>query len=200
VKLLALALLSLLAAGEVRAAEPVGRLFFTPEQRAQMDAARAQRSRATLSAEIEQEAAPAVEILTYHGIVRRSDGKDTVWINDRAIDDGKETGRLPPARPRPDGSIVLELPQGERKINLKVGQSIELLSGTIAEPYARAPVPPKSAPKPAAETSSPPAASAAAKERDSRPAGPQGMKEAVPLAQKGDGGQAPSPPASGVSR
>ncbi|MDH5534930.1 MAG: hypothetical protein OEZ08_05065 [Betaproteobacteria bacterium] len=161
---LALTLLLLLAVGEVRAAEQIGRLFFTLDQRVQMDTARAQRNRATLSAEIEQEAAPAPEIFTYHGVVRRSDGKNTVWINDRAINDGKESGRLPPARPRPDGSIVIELPQSDRKVNLKVGQSVELRSGTVAEPYSRMQVPPKPAGKPAPEaTASKPASSDASK-------------------------------------
>lgn len=192
---LAFTLLAVLAAGETVAAEPLGRLFFTPEQRAQMDVARAQRSRATLEAAIEEQA-PLPEIVTFHGIVRRSDGKSTVWMNDRAINDGAEAGRLPPPRPRADGSIMLELPQSERRINLKVGQSVELLSGTIAEPYARAPVPPKpGAGKPQ------PSATRAEKERDAGRAEPRREEEEASRADAGEGRRAASPPpAAGAAR
>ncbi|OFZ87864.1 MAG: hypothetical protein A3F74_07665 [Betaproteobacteria bacterium RIFCSPLOWO2_12_FULL_62_58] len=146
--LLALALA--LAAGGVPAAEPLGRLFFTPVQRAQLDAARSQKSRGTLALE-QEEAAPVPEVVTYGGIVRRNDGKTTVWINNRAVNDGKPADRLPVAsRVRPDGSINLEVPQTNRSVNLKVGQSVEIVSGTIEEPYARSHVAAKPVPKTAA--------------------------------------------------
>ena len=77
------------------------------------------------------------------------DGKTTVWINNRAVNDGKAANRPPVAsRVRPDGSVSLEVPKTDRKVNLKVGDSFDIVSGTIAEPYARRPVLVK--PKPAA--------------------------------------------------
>lgn len=151
----ALLLLALvLAVGEAPAGEPLGRLFFTPAQRAQLDTARNQKSRATLESE-KEEAAPVPEVVTYGGLVRRSDGKTTVWINNRPINDGQAAGRLPiSSRVRPDGSVNLEVPKTERSVNLKIGQSVEILSGTIEEPYARSPVVAKPEPKPAAAGSS----------------------------------------------
>ncbi len=129
----------LLAVGDAAAAEPLGRLFFTPVQRAQLDAARSQKSRALLAPEPEA-AAPVPEVVTYGGIVRRSDGRTTIWINDRPIDDGKAADRMPvTSRARPDGSVNLEVPQTSRSVNLKVGQSVEITSGSIEEPYARNP-------------------------------------------------------------
>ena len=175
-KRLALTVLAVLAIGDVRAAEPLGRLFFTPEQRNQLDVARAQRSRATLTAEIEEQA-PAPEVVTYHGLVRRSDGKNTVWMNNRTINDGQTTGRLPPPRPRSDGSIVLELPQSERKIKLKVGQSVELLSGTIAEPYARSSITSTRAKTPVQEGSQKPAVPESS---GAKPAVPQAVATNTP--------------------
>jgi len=53
-------------------ADGLGRLFFTPQQRAQLELAQAQRSAA--------ENRPA-GALTLNGIVQRSDGARTVWIN-----------------------------------------------------------------------------------------------------------------------
>ena len=139
-------------------AAPLGRLFYTPAQRAQLDTARSQRSRAPAVA-AEQEPAVAVpELLTYDGMVRRSDGKTTVWISNRAIHDGRPASNLPfTSKLRPDGSVKLGVTQSAQSLDLKVGQSVEVMSGTIAEPYSREaagraaaakqPVKPEAAPK-----------------------------------------------------
>ena len=148
------ALALVLALGETRAAEPLGRLFFTPAQRAQLDVARSQKSRATLASD-QEEAAPVPEVVTYGGIVRRNDGKTTVWINNRPVNDGKAADGMPVAsRVRPDGSVNLAVPQTSRSVNLKVGQSVEIVSGTIEEPYARPRVAAKPVPKQATAGSS----------------------------------------------
>jgi hypothetical protein len=132
-------------------AEPLGRLFYTPAQRAQLDTARSQRSRAPVVA-AEQEPASAVpELLTYDGMVRRSDGKTTVWINNRAIHDGRPASALPfTSKLRPDGSVKLGVTQTDQSVDLKVGQSAEIVSGTITEPYSRAASgrPPSASPRP----------------------------------------------------
>lgn len=120
------------------AAEPLGRFFFTPAQRAQLDTARSQKSRVTLASEKEQDAAaPVAEILTLGGSVRRSDGKSTVWINNRAVNDREASGGVIIDRLRPNGALSLQVPQSARNIELKVGQSVDIVSGTIEEPYAR---------------------------------------------------------------
>ena len=134
------------------AAEPLGRLFYTPAQRAQMDAARSQKSRPPVASEQEQ-AASMPEVVTFDGVVRRSDGRTTVWINNRAINDGKAVGGVPLAsRLRPDGSVNLGIAQSDRSVDLKVGQSVDIVSGTIAEPYNR---PRSAAGKPAAAGANP---------------------------------------------
>lgn len=134
-------------AGWSHAAEPLGRLFFTPAQRAQLDTARSQKSRAMLPSDTE--AAPLPETITYSGMVRRNDGKSTVWLNNRAINDRQPMEGVPAVgRVRPDGRIILEPPQGGAKTELKVGQSLEIVSGTIEEPYARRATAPKAETKP----------------------------------------------------
>jgi hypothetical protein len=134
-------------AGWSYAAEPLGRLFFTPAQRAQLDTARSQKSRAMLPSDTE--AAPLPETITYSGMVRRNDGKSTVWLNNRAINDRQPTEGVPAVgRVRPDGRIILEPPQGGPRTELKVGQSLEIVSGTIEEPYARRATAPKPETKP----------------------------------------------------
>lgn len=141
--------------------EPIGRLFFTPAQRSSLDVARSQRARATLSTErTEEQPVPQEQTITYSGAVRRSDGKSTAWINGRPVteQDAAAAGQTVVGRVRADGSVSLQVPQSGRSVELKPGQSLELLSGTIEEGYSRRPVTPE--PKPA---SKPPA--------DAKPAG-----------------------------
>ncbi len=146
-----------LMAGSVRAAEPLGRLFFTPAQRSSLDVARTQRARTTLATErTEEVAAPVAQTLTYDGMVRRSDGKTTVWINNRPVSDKESGGAAIVGRVRPDGSVTLQVPQSGRRVDLKPGQSVELLTGAIEEGYSRRPAAPPE-PKPAAEPAAKPA-------------------------------------------
>lgn len=132
--------------------EPMGRLFFTPAQRSSLDVARSQRARTTLSTEATEEvqAAPQAQTITYGGMVRRSDGKSTVWINGRPVtEEQSATGPTVVGRVRADGSVSVQVPQSGRSVELKPGQSLELLSGTIEESYSRKPVQPET--KPAAD-------------------------------------------------
>jgi hypothetical protein len=144
-----------IAAGPAPAAaqqERLGRMFFTPAQRASLDIARSQRARTTVATEnIEQEVAPAAQTITYGGAIRRSDGRTTVWLNNRPVHDtDPASSSAIVSRVRPDGSIRLQAPQSGRSVDLKPGQSVELLTGTIEESYSRRPLSqPASGAKPA---------------------------------------------------
>lgn len=152
-------------------AEPLGRMFFTPAQRASLDVARQQRARTTLATEQTEEvtnAAPVPQTITFDGMLRRSDGKSTVWINNRPVNENEQAGgAVVVDRVRPDGGISLQVPQTGRSVELKVGQSIELLSGTIEEPYSRKPAATAPEPKPK------PAAKPAAGASGAKPAAPE---------------------------
>src|SRR5687768_9334675 len=170
--MLAAALLPLPAAAQQQQ-EPMGRLFFTPAQRSSLDVARSQRARATLSTERteEQPAVPQEQTITYGGAVRRSDGKSTVWINGRPVTEQEAAaGATVVGRVGADGSVSLQVPQSGRSVQLKPGQSIELLSGTIEEAYSRKPVAPEAKPAPDAKKEGKPdpaeAARAAERERE----------------------------------
>ena len=154
-KLLLLALALQLLAPPALAAE-IWRLFFTPDQRNSLDAARSKRTRTTLSTEKTEEAPPppsGPEVVKYGGLVRRSDGKTTVWLNDRALNEKEAAAGPMVGRVAPDGSVTLQSPQTGRNLRLKVGERAELVSGRIEEGYARRP-----APKPEAKAEAAPAA------------------------------------------
>lgn len=134
--------------------EPLGRMFFTPSQRSSLDVARSQRARAAVATENpDQEAAPSAQTITYGGLIRRDDGQTTVWLNSQAVRDTDPTGSgAVVTRVRPDGRITLQAPQSARSVDLKPGQTVELLSGTVEEGYSRRPLSePELKPKPGAK-------------------------------------------------
>ena len=141
------ALLLLIFAQLAPAAEPLGRLFYTPEQRTQLDALRTQR---IVTSQVRDE--PVPENVTYNGIVRRSDGKTTVWVNNEAMTDAElRVKQSIVGRVDSSGRILLQAPQATgATLQLKVGQSAELLSGKIDETYAAQRAAPVAKIKPAA--------------------------------------------------
>lgn len=192
------------------AQERLGRMFFTPAQRASLDIARNQRARTTLSTEkTDQEAEPAAQTITYGGMVRRNDGKSTIWLNNQPVNDRDPVGGAAiVGRVRADGGVTLQVPQSGRRVDLKPGQSVELLSGAIEEAYSRRP-PPEAEPKPGAKPPAgkggkpaSPGSARAEQEREERQQ--QIIEDAVSRALQETAsarpGAAPAPPASAPSR
>ena len=137
--LCALAATAVPAPASAAQADPIGRLFFTPAQRASLDVARSQRARTTVATENpEQEATPTAQTITYGGLVRRDDGRTTVWLNSQPVhDNDRSAAGAIVSGVRPDGRVVLQAPQGARRVELKPGQSVELTTGAIEEGYSR---------------------------------------------------------------
>ncbi len=199
-----LILLSFLSTGEALSADSLGRLFLTPEQRVQLEVTRAQRDRRLPGPE--PEGAPVAKpqtpnIITYDGVVRRSDGKSTVWINGKPVTERNRTqadNEVSITGLKGDGAVSVEIPLADRRASLKVGQSLAVESGVIEEPYLRretVPRPSVSVPAPAAPVAS--AALTAAKPTPAiatdtdkpaaRPVRPSDLQDADP-----DSGAAPA--------
>lgn len=121
------------------AADGLGRLFFAPAQRAQLDTARVQRDRrgGPMTAETEVAAPQGPDVVTYSGVVRRSDGKSTVWINGKPMTERTRDSDVNVIGVRRDGAVSVNVPQADRSASLRVGQSMDVMSGKIEEPYAR---------------------------------------------------------------
>lgn len=176
IKIIAVFLMLLPSLG-MAAEQALGRLFFTPEQRARMDVARQQERSIKIDTD-QQENAPLDVNITLNGVVTRSDGKSTVWINNREQSGDKAGSAIAvPGRGKPAGQVSVTTPDAKRSIPLKVGQSLDLNSGQVEEAYRRTPSVPASAEK---ETSSAAGASGAAKSpalpgrKDDTPADVQG--------------------------
>lgn len=166
---LLLPVLLLAALPAAHAAELTGRLFFTPEQRAQLDQLRRQKA---VASQVRDE--PIPETVTYNGIIRRSDGKTTIWMNNQQLSDAElRNGQTVTGSVSRDGRIVLQNPQAGSgaKLELKVGQSATLLSGKVDESFSsQRTTPAKTKPadsKAATETPKPAAAPGTGAERPS---------------------------------
>jgi hypothetical protein len=88
-------------------AEPVelGRLFYTPAQRAQLESARTRNvtQQASQSQPGSSDGAPAP--LRFDGMVIRSDGKTTRWVDGKPQLDGSGVSGLKPGQIRADGRV-----------------------------------------------------------------------------------------------
>jgi len=129
--LAALVALGLGLAALPAAAQELGRLFLTPEQRATLDARR--------KARVPDEAA-AVPIVVapttrVDGYVQRSGGKSTVWVNGEPVREGARAAgaRIVPAKPGAT-RIVIGAPEDAREAQVRVGQSVDTASGEVRDP------------------------------------------------------------------
>ena len=105
---LAAAIVLMLGAGTAAGAE-LGRLFFTPAQRATLDKMRAQNVGVEKTAADTVPAPPLPQNVTLDGIVRRSDGRNTVWLNSRAVST-PQAGGINVATGKNDNRVKLTVP------------------------------------------------------------------------------------------
>jgi hypothetical protein len=121
------------------AEQAMGRLFLTPEQRARMDVARRQERNISFDLEQEARVSPPAH-LVLNGVVTRSDGKTTLWINNK-VQGGEQMGLdiAVPGRGKAMGQVSVTPPDARRPVALRVGQSIDLGSGRVDEIYRRTP-------------------------------------------------------------
>jgi hypothetical protein len=132
------------ASGTGAAAPALGRLFFTPEKRVALERQRQLNIQETQTLE--------GATMSLDGIVVRSSGKRTVWINNRAQNDqAAPAGVTAALGQREPGQAVLQAGE-ETPARLKVGESINratresssgLAQGQISVHRAPAPKPAK---------------------------------------------------------
>jgi hypothetical protein len=114
--------LALLVPGSTLAQE-VGRLFFTPEQRAALDARR--RARVPDKPAAALVASPTTRV---DGFVKRSGAPSTVWVNGEPLAEG--AGDAPRIGPRTSVSVGGD---GGRRANLKPGEVLDRSTGEVRD-------------------------------------------------------------------
>lgn len=111
-------LLLAVATGPARAQETLGRLFFTQQQRQDLD----RRRQANI-----QEATVVVEsLVTVNGQVSRASGKSTTWINGAP--------QTSTRRPHDPARVTLPGAEGEPSVTVKIGQTLDKVRGEIKDP------------------------------------------------------------------
>lgn len=111
----------LVAAGAANA-EALGRLFFTPDRRATLDRQR--------MLNIQEARTLQGNTMSLDGVVYRSGGKATVWINNQAqaAGDSSRTGVSAIVSARTPGSALLA-PGEEAPAQLRVGETVNRATG-----------------------------------------------------------------------
>ena len=107
-------------------AQELGRLFFTPERREALD--RQRQFKVPENPEV-----PADPTLTINGVVTRSSGKRTVWINGAAQEDGHADSGLAVAPSRGNPGQVLVQPEDGPTSRVGVGNTVNRNTGEAAD-------------------------------------------------------------------
>ena len=126
---LACVLCALCLVADANAADTeLGRLFFTPAQRAVLDAGK------SIGSSQRKSAAPRNRGKVFlNGVVRRSDGEATVWINGKPTYQESTSGmKVKPSRDDA-ASAQIGLPGQRIPLELRVGQEFDRATGRIAE-------------------------------------------------------------------
>lgn len=101
-------------------AQELGRLFFTPEQRAALDARRRARV-PDKPAAVPIVASPTTRV---DGYVRRSQGPSTVWVNGATVDE---------AVPGSDTRVSVPVGEGGARVRLKPGETLDRGTGEVRD-------------------------------------------------------------------
>ena len=108
-------------------AEDLGRLFFTPEQRAALDARR--KARVPDRPAVTSVVSPTTRL---DGYVKRSGGRSTVFVNGEALLEG--TADAPVVDPeRRGGRVPVTSGDGRPRVELRPGQVLDRDTGTVRD-------------------------------------------------------------------
>ena len=125
------------------AAEPIGRLFTSPNERSNLDYLRQTKKNEPLKVDAPVQAAeiapPAIVVLpdavNLQGYVKRNDGKpSTVWVNNQAMTENSRNkdvaiGKLSEGSNR----VPIKLSANGKRLNLKAGQVYDPESNRVQE-------------------------------------------------------------------
>lgn len=118
-------------AAQAQAQRPqLGRLFLSPEQRAQLDAQRYGPPAADPALAPPPPPPPPTPPVELNGVVVRSSGRSTVWLNEEV--QNEPHNRLVRDKSGNPGTLTLRLSTGQ-VVRLKPGQRYDPASGTVTE-------------------------------------------------------------------
>ena len=112
----------------IAAAQELGRLFFTPQQRNALDDRRRARVPDKPAA-----AVVATPVTRVDGYVKRSGGPSTVWINgDPLPESAPEAPRIDTTR-EPSGTVSITIGESGTRARLRPGQALDRGTGEVLD-------------------------------------------------------------------
>lgn len=134
------------------AADTLGRLFFTPGERARLDARRDTRPGPEMP---QRTPLPSLEEpLHYGGYARLGNGPAALWLNGAVLrSDARELADRRLQWQRSGGALRIAPPSGAPPVEVKVGQAVH--PSGVVEPYALPRAPAAQHPHPEADGSAP---------------------------------------------
>ena len=125
-------------------AEPFGRLFTSPAERATLDHLRQTRKVEPINLDQPQdviETAPVMPSeISVQGYVKRSDGKKgTVWINQKPVQENSSSGQVEVGKlPKNGNQVQIKVPGLDKSLKLKAGQVYDPETDSVSESEVRA--------------------------------------------------------------
>ena len=111
----------------VARAQELGRLFFTPDQRAALDARRKARSPDKAAATV---VSPTTRL---DGYVQRSGGPSTVWVNGEGqLETSPDAPRIGATR-RDDGRVSVPVGESGARVGMKPGETLDRGTGEVRD-------------------------------------------------------------------
>jgi hypothetical protein len=119
-------LLFVLGGPQAAQAENLGRLFFTPAERNALDAGK-------FTATRESPALRGPRSVTLNGVVKRSDGEFTVWVNGQSVSEGGLSGVIASPSQADPAAARVRVRGASAAVSLRVGQRLE--HGKVSDAY-----------------------------------------------------------------
>jgi hypothetical protein len=124
-------------------AQAFGRLFTTPDQRLMLEEQRAARADGIDPARMAPRQAPEpvvvppreVPSITVNGVVLRSGGSGTAWVNGENTQTGDLASMYIGAKTLRDGRVRIETPADFPDVELKPGQTYQPTAGQVVDAY-----------------------------------------------------------------
>ncbi len=109
-------------------AQELGRLFFTPDQRAALDARR--KARVPDKPAAVMVASPTTKL---DGYVKRSGGPSTVWVNGESLTEGPADAPRFGAARGDAGKVSVPLGEGGRRATMRPGEVLDRGTGEVRD-------------------------------------------------------------------
>ena len=115
----------------------MGRVFFTPAERARLDELRANAKSVDLSEQANPQAvievAPPSDI-SVQGYVKRGDGKkSTVWVNGQPVQENSSGAGVEVGKLGGSNQVPITLPNSGKALRLKAGQVYSPMTDSVSE-------------------------------------------------------------------